>query len=117
MQDDLVEVRPDTLPAGRGGLGLDAVQLQAAEDVLMAEAFKLQVFDLFEREGHDRVLLMDVEALGIHRAGCVPGVDAKCARPGSVEMKADDLGIVETRHMAEPRQKLGATRNGRQNVR
>src|SRR5919112_4803856 len=58
---------------------------------------------------------MDEEALGIYLIRNIPRMDADRARPGPVEMKADDLGIVEARYIAEPCQKLRAAGHCLQN--
>lgn len=92
--------------AGEIGASIGAIgrapQSQAGDDVLRAEAFELQVQNAFEREGHHRVPVGDEMAALADFGGGSPSVEAEGAFAVAAEVEAQNLGVVEGWHLAEP---------------
>ena len=69
-----------------------------ADDVLVAEAVKLEVHDVLQQEGHD----------GVPGPGGSPPMQAHHAGGATAKRKFDDLGVVEIRRLAEPLEQFRA---------
>jgi len=78
------------------------LQLQAKDNILLAEAVQLQVHDFLESECYESVLIENDVAVLIHLLCSHPTMNAKKALPGPTQVEADDLCIMETRDPAEP---------------
>lgn len=82
------------------------LQLQASNDVLMAEAIELQVHDIFQTEGHDGVLFEHAKTIFIDLIRHEPTVDTERALALATQVQTQDFGVMKDWNLAEPTEKF-----------
>jgi hypothetical protein len=85
--------------------------MKARDNILMAEAPKLKVHDIFEGKCDDGVPIKYPVAATIHLVRPVPGVNGEHARRSPMQTEAHDLRIVKAWNVTEPLEEIGAARD------
>jgi hypothetical protein len=86
--------------------GLVAQQLEPADHVLSAEALKLRSTDFFQDEGYDHVFVEYEVTFFVNQICHLPRVDADVAFGGSIQVNAQDFGIMKAWPVTKPRDEI-----------
>ena len=94
------------------GACIRAAEQNLHEDILVVEPAKLDLRDAIKREADHGMPVGHKVTVRVSGAAIAPVMYQQLAgRALTVERDGEDLGIVEGRHVAEPRHELGAARN------